>query len=77
MNDGSATIPFSMIGAIGPFKFNHESNEVTLEPGAYTVSKPVVFGITKNTRIDGVHYRSEGIKIRCESPSVLVGNVIE
>jgi hypothetical protein len=42
--------------AIGSFSF--DGGAVTLAPGVYTLRKPIVFGVAKETEIEGVDYRA-------------------
>jgi hypothetical protein len=43
--------------AIGPFSIDNEAGTVTLAPGVYVIHEPIVFGITKETKIENVEYK--------------------
>jgi hypothetical protein len=40
--------------SVGPFAINPNKKTVTLQPGMYTVARPIVFGIIDETEITGV-----------------------
>lgn len=42
---------------IGPFQVDVKTNSVTLAPGTYVLSKPIVFTLSEETAIEGVDYR--------------------
>jgi hypothetical protein len=44
--------------AIGPFSFDYGAKAVTLQPGTYTWTEPVVFGLIEATKIERLVYRS-------------------
>jgi hypothetical protein len=42
--------------AIGPLLFDHELEEITLQPGVYHLAKPITVGLSKKTAIIGLEY---------------------
>ncbi|GEM_PF-6165078 len=53
--------PSAILAAqVGPFKFDHTKDEVTLEPGTYHLAHAITFGVVKQTRIAGVSFIGSG-----------------
>jgi hypothetical protein len=42
--------------AVGPFSFDEGCESVTLAAGRYILSTPIVLGLVKETRIQGIEY---------------------
>lgn len=43
--------------SFGPFKVDEETNRVTMEPGVYTLHKPLTFALADETVVEDVEWK--------------------